>query len=773
MAYRVSLTIDGSATTAVKAANDTAAAVTSLGAKAQAVAQQQTAAAATLDTALTGTAGSLAAVTAGMGGVAAASHAVVEAEEEAAVASAAVTRELIVLGREGLVGNFSRLPGSVLALSERLQGSGASALNLKTILGIVGSVAGTVFNPAVLGTVAFTVVLGEIPELLSLITSGVGSADRVLKEHHDTLQSIKKAWDDASAAEAQYSQRVQTGINFSGTADKLQSQLLLRSEQKRLSFDLAPAPLQGDPNSAFNQIATMQAYIDKYGVLATAVQKFAQASANGKGDVLAFNAEIEKIALADPANEKLTALALSLLKMTSDATGAANALTETDAALAKLTLTNSRSVEGTNVLSYMNKSANALQDLSAQRSASLQGIYAQSPSEKAAAASASVLAQPLDLSESPDVRNYKAATAGALAYAAAVHSLTQAQQERDQSLDQTIQSSQLDLDLVGKSVGQAAALRLQFQLTSAVQAEAARNGVAVDQAELKRIAAKSAAYGALAQKIAETQKLSDLQFDTSQLTRSPTEQTVASTLRSIYGDDWQAQLNGAIAGQIRLNASIQAGRDAWTDFGGEAFDALQSIIQGSDSAGDAVLKLVEDLLLAEAKAQFLDLLVPGSGGTGPLSALLSVFGLGGATAGVATGAPMSILPPGLASGGQVRGPGSPTSDSIWARLSNGEHVINAYSAARHRPLLDAINDNRVPGFADGGPVYVGPPRLSVAGGMAASSTTFPISINPQRGATNEEIAEAGAKAIKEALDDYDRKLPDRVSSIARNPRRRG
>ena len=52
----------------------------------------------------------------------------------------------------------------------------------------------------------------------------------------------------------------------------------------------------------------------------------------------------------------------------------------------------------------------------------------------------------------------------------------------------------------------------------------------------------------------------------------------------------------------------------------------------------------------------------------------------------------------------MRGPGSPTSDSIWARLSNGEHVINAYSAARHRPLLDAINDNRVPGFADGGPV---------------------------------------------------------------------
>lgn len=73
---------------------------------------------------------------------------------------------------------------------------------------------------------------------------------------------------------------------------------------------------------------------------------------------------------------------------------------------------------------------------------------------------------------------------------------------------------------------------------------------------------------------------------------------------------------------------------------------------------------------------------------------------------------------GQASGGLIRGPGSGTSDSIPARLSNGEYVVNAAATARHRDLLEAINAKRyaqgglvggnvaVPGFAAGGMVNV-------------------------------------------------------------------
>lgn len=52
-----------------------------------------------------------------------------------------------------------------------------------------------------------------------------------------------------------------------------------------------------------------------------------------------------------------------------------------------------------------------------------------------------------------------------------------------------------------------------------------------------------------------------------------------------------------------------------------------------------------------------------------------------------------------AAGGWVFGPGTATSDSIPAALSNGEFVVNARSAAQNAALLEAINGNR---FAQGG-----------------------------------------------------------------------
>lgn len=49
--------------------------------------------------------------------------------------------------------------------------------------------------------------------------------------------------------------------------------------------------------------------------------------------------------------------------------------------------------------------------------------------------------------------------------------------------------------------------------------------------------------------------------------------------------------------------------------------------------------------------------------------------------------------PVYATGGWVSGPGTGTSDSIAARLSNGEFVVNAASARVYGPMLEAINDN--------------------------------------------------------------------------------
>jgi len=72
----------------------------------------------------------------------------------------------------------------------------------------------------------------------------------------------------------------------------------------------------------------------------------------------------------------------------------------------------------------------------------------------------------------------------------------------------------------------------------------------------------------------------------------------------------------------------------------------------------------------------------------------------------------------FASGGQVRGPGTGTSDSIPAWLSNGEYVINAAATRANRPLLEAINSGRK--MASGGMVRV-EASVPVSGSVASDA----------------------------------------------------
>ncbi|HJE67590.1 tape measure protein [Pseudomonas oryzihabitans] len=61
--------------------------------------------------------------------------------------------------------------------------------------------------------------------------------------------------------------------------------------------------------------------------------------------------------------------------------------------------------------------------------------------------------------------------------------------------------------------------------------------------------------------------------------------------------------------------------------------------------------------------------------------------------------------PGFATGGQISGPGTGTSDSILARLSNGEFVMRAAAVRHYGPdLLEQLNARRLPRFATGGAV---------------------------------------------------------------------
>ena len=83
-----------------------------------------------------------------------------------------------------------------------------------------------------------------------------------------------------------------------------------------------------------------------------------------------------------------------------------------------------------------------------------------------------------------------------------------------------------------------------------------------------------------------------------------------------------------------------------------------------------------------------------------------------------------------AGGGLISGPGTGTSDSIPAMLSNGEFVVNSAATAQHRNLLEAINGGAWPArFASGG--FVGEADAGLWSGTADSGATLSNAFEPR------------------------------------------
>lgn len=102
---------------------------------------------------------------------------------------------------------------------------------------------------------------------------------------------------------------------------------------------------------------------------------------------------------------------------------------------------------------------------------------------------------------------------------------------------------------------------------------------------------------------------------------------------------------------------------------------------------------------------------------------------------------------GFATGGHVRGPGTGTSDSIPALLSNGEYVIRAAAVRKlGRGYLDLINNGfPISRFADGG--------------LAESVSSMPMpSSGPSRGVVNLTLPDGETYTMQAEADQFDRIL---------------
>ena len=164
-----------------------------------------------------------------------------------------------------------------------------------------------------------------------------------------------------------------------------------------------------------------------------------------------------------------------------------------------------------------------------------------------------------------------------------------------------------------------------------------------------------------------------------------------------------------LKGKTSLKDGVKGIFDSITSSYIDAFvKSMMAPLMGDGNAFEELGKMFAKQMLDAARKLFGDETTGGSGG-GFLSMLSGL---------------MKFLP--FASGGKVSGPGTGTSDSIPAMLSNGEFVVNAAATRKFLPLLAAINEGKVGHFAEGGPV--GLTSGSIATPSFASLSILPSAV---------------------------------------------
>lgn len=175
------------------------------------------------------------------------------------------------------------------------------------------------------------------------------------------------------------------------------------------------------------------------------------------------------------------------------------------------------------------------------------------------------------------------------------------------------------------------------------------------------------------------------------------------------------------------------------DFSG----AITDWITGAQSFGDAMKNILQQLIAQLIQAALYATIVAActGGGGGFAARWKGAFGKA------------------FASGGSVAGPGTGTSDSIPAMLSNGEYVLNAQAVDRLGvPFLNGLNTGRLRGFASGGLVGSGGAyNRPVSVGSSSSSKSNSITLNVSAldaSSFADFLARGGMQVLKQAtLDD--------------------
>ncbi|MDN7932052.1 phage tail length tape measure family protein [Burkholderia metallica] len=218
---------------------------------------------------------------------------------------------------------------------------------------------------------------------------------------------------------------------------------------------------------------------------------------------------------------------------------------------------------------------------------------------------------------------------------------------------------------------------------------------------------------------------------------------------TIAGDSYRKQTE-AFEENLQRQRAIRESfgeqfKKGYTDLVGSSQTTAEAIVSGFRSGFDSVSNAL-DTFITTGKASFSSFATSVLADLAKIAlrqAEIGVFkGMASAFSFFSEGGPVLHR----AGGGPIAGPGTTTSDSIPAMLSNGEFVINAASTKKYRSLLEAINSGHMAHFATGGIAATLAPS-PVASAVSSERPHFTVNLNGGGGG----LTEADVKELTQKM----------------------
>lgn len=261
---------------------------------------------------------------------------------------------------------------------------------------------------------------------------------------------------------------------------------------------------------------------------------------------------------------------------------------------------------------------------------------------------------------------------------------------------------------------------------------AAQKQLAVDQTgnSVEQIQVQSQLQQGLISQVEATERLNALKREQLAAQIAITEQAIAAgNLQGEALSQTTIKLAEMKAALEQVTPTVQAFGDQFKVlFQDRIAGALGDVLTRTKSFKEAFKSLLAGIVQDIIRSNITKLIGQIFGGA--LGGVSGAAGAGG-TGGVNGSAGSGLGTVTAATGGYITGPGTGTSDSIPARLSNGEYVIKASSVQKFgKDFFDSLNAGQMSKFAKGGMVNRKPsvPQGFANGGMVAGAQDVTVNV---------------------------------------------